>query len=67
MIGEAGRTKANRAVAVGRLPVIVGDRVRPDQWDADRTLVVHPGRTSWPDIAEWLDARLDVEDLPDSD
>lgn len=43
--------------------IIVGERVRPDQWDADKTLVIHPDTTPWPDVAEWLDTRLDVEDL----
>jgi phosphoserine phosphatase len=46
--------------------VIVGDRVPPDPWDVDRTLVIHPGTTPWPDVAEWLDAHLDIEDLLDS-
>ncbi len=42
--------------------VIVGDRVLPDPEDANRTLIVHPGRTAWPEIAGWLDARLEVEE-----
>jgi phosphoserine phosphatase len=47
--------------------VIVGERMSPDQWDAGRTLVIHPGTTPWPEIAGWLDSRLDAEDLFDSD
>jgi phosphoserine phosphatase len=43
------------------LRIVVGERVLPDESDAERTLTLHPERTTWPEIARWLDARLPEE------